>query len=182
MLETRHLKKTYRAKGGAVTKALDDVSILFPSRGLVFILGKSGCGKSTLLHICGGLDRPDEGEIVIKGRSSADFSPADFDSYRNTCVGFVFQDYNVLNDFSVEENIALSLELQNKKKDPQKIGQILRSVDLEGVADRRPNTLSGGQKQRVAIARALVKEPRSSSRTNRRALWIRKRAGRSSRR
>lgn len=159
MLETRHLKKTYRAKGGAVTKALDDVSILFPARGLVFILGKSGCGKSTLLHICGGLDRPDEGEIVIKGRSSADFSPADFDSYRNTCVGFVFQDYNVLNDFSVEENIALSLELQNKKKDPQKIRQILRSVDLEGVADRRPNTLSGGQKQRVAIARALVKEP-----------------------
>lgn len=160
MLEVRHLCKTYRGKKGAETKALDDVSVVFPETGLVFILGKSGSGKSTLLNLCGGLDRPDSGEIVIMGRSSAEFSAADFDSYRNTFVGFVFQEYNILNEFSVEDNIALALELQNKKRDPQKIAEILKSVELEEFAARKPNTLSGGQKQRVAIARALVKDPR----------------------
>lgn len=160
MLEVRHLCKTYRGKKGAETKALDDVSVVFPETGLVFILGKSGSGKSTLLNLCGGLDRPDSGEIVIMGRSSAEFSAADFDSYRNTFVGFVFQEYNILNEFSVEDNIALALELQNKKRDPQKIAEILKSVELEEFVARKPNTLSGGQKQRVAIARALVKDPR----------------------
>lgn len=160
MLEVRHLCKTYRGKKGVETKALDDVSAVFPETGLVFLLGKSGSGKSTFLNLCGGLDKPDSGEIVIMGRSSAEFSAADFDSYRNTFVGFVFQEYNILNEFSVEDNIALALELQNKKRDPQKIAEILKSVDLEEFAARKPNTLSGGQKQRVAIARALVKEPR----------------------
>ena len=126
MLEVRHLCKTYRGKKGAETKALDDVSAVFPETGLVFLLGKSGSGKSTFLNLCGGLDKPDSGEIVIMGRSSAEFSAADFDSYRNTFVGFVFQEYNILNEFSVEDNIALALELQNKKRDPQKIAEILK--------------------------------------------------------
>lgn len=159
MLEIKDIRKTYRTKKGTETKALDGVSISFPEKGLVFILGRSGCGKSTLLNICGGLDRADEGEIIVKGRSSADFTPTDFDSYRNTCVGFVFQEYNILDEFTVEENISIALELQNKKKDAQKVAEILRSVDLDAFARRRPNTLSGGQKQRVAIARALVKDP-----------------------
>ena len=159
MLEIRNIRKTYRSKKGVETRALDGVSLSFPERGLVFLLGKSGSGKSTLLNICGGLDRPDEGEIVIRGRSSKDFSAEDFDSYRNTCVGFVFQEYNVLNEFSVEDNVALALELQNKKRDPQEIRRILRIVEMEDFAKRKPNTLSGGQKQRVAIARALVKDP-----------------------
>lgn len=159
MLEIRNIRKTYRSKKGVETRALDGVSLSFPERGLVFLLGKSGSGKSTLLNICGGLDRPDEGEIVIRGRSSKDFSAEDFDSYRNTCVGFVFQEYNVLNEFSVEDNVALALELQNKKRDPQEIRRILRIVEMEDFAKRKPNTLSGGQKQRAAIARALVKDP-----------------------
>ena len=159
MLEIRDIRKTYQTKKGTPTRALDGVSLTFPARGLVFILGKSGSGKSTLLNICGGLDRPDEGEIVVRGRSSKDFSAEDFDSYRNTCVGFVFQEYNVLDEFSVEDNVALALELQNKPRDAQRIARILRDVELEGFAKRRPNTLSGGQKQRVAIARALVKDP-----------------------
>ena len=92
MLEIRNIRKTYRSKKGVETRALDGVSLSFPERGLVFLLGKSGSGKSTLLNICGGLDRPDEGEIVIRGRSSKDFSAEDFDSYRNTCVGFVFHE------------------------------------------------------------------------------------------
>lgn len=159
MLEVKNLYKTYRSKNGVVTKALDGVSLTFPETGMIFILGKSGSGKSTLLNVCGGLDRADSGEIIIKGKSSNEFSGPDFDSYRNTYVGFVFQEYNVLDEFSVEENIALALELQNKKKSKEVIDKILSDVDMTNFAARKPNTLSGGQKQRVAIARALVKEP-----------------------
>ena len=158
MLEIKNIRKTYASKKGAEVRALDGVSIAFPERGLVFILGKSGSGKSTLLNICGGLDRADEGEIVIRGVSSAGFSPADFDSYRNTCVGFVFQEYDLLEEFTVEENISVALELQGRRN-AQKIADTLRSVEMEAFAKRKPNTLSGGQKQRVAIARALVKDP-----------------------
>ena len=152
MLKVSHLTKVYKSKGGEV-RALDDVSIEFPERGMVFLLGKSGSGKSTLLNVCGGLDSPTSGEIVVKGRSSRDFSQSDFDSYRNTFIGFVFQEYNILNEFTVEDNIALALELQGKPKDREAVTAILRQVDLEGFAGRRPNTLSGGQKQRIAIAR-----------------------------
>ena len=159
MLEIRDLVKIYKTKGGVDVRALDGVSLAFPERGMVFLLGKSGSGKSTLLNICGGLDTPDSGEIIIKGRSSKDFTQSDFDSYRNTYVGFVFQEYNILNEFSVEDNIALALELQGRGKDRNKVQEILQKVDLAGYAKRKPNTLSGGQKQRVAIARALVKEP-----------------------
>ena len=159
MLEVKNLTKVYKTKGGAETRALDGVSLRFEERGMIFLLGKSGSGKSTLLNLCGGLDTPDSGEIIIKGRSSKDFSQADFDSYRNTFIGFVFQEYNILGEFTVEDNIALALELQNKKRDSAKVAQILQSVDLAEFAKRRPNTLSGGQKQRVAIARALVSKP-----------------------
>lgn len=159
MLEIKNLTKIYRTKGGADVRALDDVSLTFGDTGMVFLLGKSGSGKSTLLNLIGGLDRPDGGEIIVKGRGSKTFSTSDFDSYRNTFVGFIFQEYNILNEFTVEDNIALALELQGKPKDKVKIAEILRSVEMEQFAKRKPNTLSGGQKQRIAIARALVKEP-----------------------
>lgn len=159
MLEIKNLCKTYKTKGNVITKALDNVSITFPQTGMVFLLGKSGSGKSTLLNLCGGLDTPDSGEIIVKGRSSKTFSGSDFDSYRNTFIGFVFQEYNILNEFSVEDNIALALELQGKSKDKEKINNILKQVELENFAKRKPNTLSGGQKQRIAIARALIKDP-----------------------
>lgn len=159
MLEALHLTKIYKTKGGADIKALDDVSIQFPEKGMVFLLGKSGSGKSTLLNVCGGLDAPTSGAIVVKGKSSEKFSQSDFDSYRNTYVGFIFQEYNILNEFSVEDNIALALELQGKPKDKKVIASLLEQVDLIGFAKRKPNTLSGGQKQRIAIARALVKSP-----------------------
>ena len=159
MLEIKNLVKVYKTKGGAEVRALDDVSVRFEEKGMIFLLGKSGSGKSTLLNLCGGLDAPDSGEIIIKGRSSKNFSQADFDSYRNTFVGFVFQEYNILNEFTVEDNIALALELQGKNKNKKQVREILKQVDLESFAKRKPNTLSGGQKQRVAIARALVKNP-----------------------
>lgn len=159
MLEVKNLSKIYKTKNGADVKALDGVSLQFPTTGMVFLLGKSGSGKSTLLNVCGGLDAPTSGEVIVKGRSSKAFSQSDFDSYRNTYVGFIFQEYNILNEFSVEDNIALALELQGKPKDKKAVAELLKQVDLEGYAKRKPNTLSGGQKQRIAIARALVKSP-----------------------
>ncbi|MCD8307631.1 MAG: ABC transporter ATP-binding protein/permease [Clostridia bacterium] len=159
MLEVRHLTKIYRDKGGTEQMALDDATVKFGDTGMVFILGKSGCGKSTFLNIVGGLDTPTSGEVIVNGRSSKDFSQADFDAYRNTYIGFVFQEYNVLPEFTVEDNVALALELQSQKQVKDKVAEILQEVDLEAFAKRKPNTLSGGQKQRIAIARALVKDP-----------------------
>lgn len=158
MLQVKDLVKRYSTKGETLT-ALDHVSVNFPEKGMVFLLGKSGSGKSTLLNISGGLDTPDEGEVIVKGKSSKDFTVSDFDSYRNTYVGFIFQEYNILTELTVAENVALALELQGKPRDDEYVKELLERVDLAGYGDRRPNTLSGGQKQRVAIARALVKNP-----------------------
>ena len=159
MLEVKNLTKIYSSKGGVSVKALDDVSVVFPETGMVFLLGKSGSGKSTLLNVAGGLDKPDDGEIIVKGKSSKEFSASDFDSYRNTFIGFVFQEYNILNEFTIEQNIALALQLQSKPNDKKAVAALLEQVDLADYGKRKPNTLSGGQKQRVAIARALIKEP-----------------------
>ena len=160
MLSVKNLVKEYTTKNGQTVRALDGVTIDFPDSGMVFLLGKSGSGKSTLLNVAGGLDKPTDGEIIIDGKSSKDFKENDFDGYRNSCVGFVFQEFNILNEFSVGQNIALALQLQNRKDDKAAVKEILSSVDLEGAKDRSPTTLSGGQKQRVAIARALIKDPK----------------------
>ena len=117
MLQVKNLVKIYKSKKAESVTALNNVSIDFPETGFVFLLGKSGSGKSTLLNSIGGLDKFDGGEIIIKGKSSKDFSQADFDSYRNTFIGFIFQEYNILENFSVAKNLALALELQGKKAD-----------------------------------------------------------------
>lgn len=159
MIELIHVSKRYHVKGAPDVQALDDVSLTFGERGLVFILGKSGSGKSTLLNVIGGLDRIDSGEIVIQGKSSKKFSQNEFDSYRNTYLGFIFQEYNILPEFTVGQNISLAFELQGKKASKEDLANILKEVDLTGLEKRKPNELSGGQKQRVAIARALIKNP-----------------------
>lgn len=159
MLSLRDVSKTYRLKNALPVKALDHVSVDFQEKGMVFILGKSGSGKSTMLNVIGGLDKADSGEIVIKGKSSLTFKGHDFDSYRNTFIGFVFQEYNLLEDFSIGKNIALALELQGRKATTEAIHDILDQVDMAGYENRRVNQISGGQKQRVAIARALIKSP-----------------------
>ena len=159
MLETKELVKIYKPKKGVPVTALDRVSLKFPDKGMVFLLGKSGSGKSTLLNLLGGLDSYDNGTIIIKGVSSKDFKQMHFDSYRNTYVGFIFQEYNILDEFNVGANIALAIELQGRKATDEEINHILDKVDLAGFGSRNPNELSGGQKQRVAIARALVKNP-----------------------
>ena len=159
MLEVKNLNKTYKTKKGVKHQAIKNVSLKFEETGMVYILGKSGSGKSTLLNLLGGLDSYDSGEIIIKGKSSKKFRNRDFDSYRNTYIGFIFQEFYVMEDFSVEQNIGLALKLQHRRADKETVDEILRKVDLEGYGQRKPNELSGGQKQRVAIARALVKNP-----------------------
>lgn len=158
MLQLTNVCKQYATKGGII-HALDHVSLTLPETGMVFFVGTSGAGKSTLLHVIGGLDQIDQGEIQINDRKTGSFSAADFDSYRNTMIGFIFQEYNLLPEFSVGENIAIALELQGRKATSEAVTQLLDDVGLHGLAQRRPATLSGGQKQRVAIARALIKSP-----------------------
>jgi ABC-type lipoprotein export system ATPase subunit len=159
MIQLSDVCKTYEVKKGPSVRALDHINLTFGEKGLVFILGKSGSGKSTLLNVIGGLDRIDSGDIVIMGKSSKDFTQAEFDSYRNTYLGFIFQEYNILPDFTIGENIALALQLQGQKGTNGEVDAILDQVDLHGLRERKPNELSGGQKQRVAIARALIKKP-----------------------
>ncbi len=160
MLEVKELTKRYKPKKGVPVVAVDHINLKFPETGMVFLLGKSGSGKSTMLNLLGGLDVYDEGEIIICGKSSKNFKQKDFDSYRNTYLGFIFQEYNILEEFNVGANIALALQLQGIKPEDETINAILKKVDLEGFGLRKPNELSGGQKQRVAIARALVKDPK----------------------
>ena len=159
MIELKNVSKTYKSKKATNTTALNNISIKFPEKGLVFILGKSGSGKSTLLNVIGGLDKYDDGEVIINGKSTKDFKEKDFDAYRNTYMGFIFQEYYLLENYSIEQNIKLPLELQHKKVTEQAIKDALKQVDLEDISKRKTNELSGGQKQRVAIARALIKNP-----------------------
>lgn len=137
----------------------------FPDTGMVFLLGRSGSGKSTMLNIIGGLDTPTEGELIVDGRSSRTFWETDLDSYRNTYVGFVFQEYNLMDGYTVGRNVSLALDLQGRRGAAERVDDILRRVGLADrfgntFARRYPGELSGGQKQRVAIARALVKDPK----------------------
>ncbi len=163
MIQVEHLTKLYTDKANTV-KALDDVSFTLPSTGLVFVLGKSGCGKTTLLNMLGGIDSPTEGDIKINGKSINTKKEKELDNYRNNYVGFVFQEFNLLTNYTVGSNIALALQLQRKKATREIIDDILRRVELvdadnQTLYDRKISELSGGQKQRVAIARALIKEP-----------------------
>ena len=160
MIELKEVSKIYRSKKSVDTLALKNVSLTLEDKGMVFILGKSGSGKSTLLNLLGGLDKPSSGEIFIQGKSMKEFTEKDFDRYRNSFVGFVFQEFNLLEDYNVYENIELALALQQKKDENHFIRHLLTSLDLEGLEKRKINELSGGQKQRVAIARALVKRPK----------------------
>lgn len=164
MITLSKVTKIYKSKSGETT-ALKEVFVKFADTGLNFILGKSGCGKSTLLNLIGGLDRPTSGTILIAGQNSSEFSESEMDAFRNTGVGFVFQEYNLMENHTVGFNVNLALELLGEKADRQRAEQLLRKLQLvdedgETLYDRYVNELSGGQKQRVAIARALVKNPK----------------------
>lgn len=159
MLELQDICKIYKTKSEEV-HALDKVNLYFKEKGMVFITGKSGSGKTTMLNVIGGLDTFDSGDMLVKGKSMKTFKQKDFDNYRNTFIGFVFQEYNLLEEMTVDKNISLAMELQGEKHDENKINEILNKVDLVDLNNRYPQELSGGQKQRVAIARALIKNPK----------------------
>lgn len=159
LIELNNLCKDYTTRLGVVTKALDNICLKLPNKGLVFVLGKSGSGKSTLLNIIGGLDVANRGEVIVNGRNIHGLNQKELDYYRNAHVGFVFQDFNVIDTFTIEQNIGLALELQGEKIDHEAMRTILDYVGLSGYETRKGNEVSGGQKQRIAIARALIKNP-----------------------
>jgi ABC-type lipoprotein export system ATPase subunit len=159
VIELRNIIKNYTTRLGVITKALDDISLILPNKGLVFVLGKSGSGKSTLLNIIGGLDNANSGDVRVNGENIHGFTQKELDFYRNAHVGFVFQDFNLIDSFTVEENIGLAFELQGKKVAAHEIHEMLEFIDLSGYESRKGNEVSGGQKQRIAIARALIKKP-----------------------
>jgi len=155
MIEVKSLIKNYQ-NNNVFVEALKGVTFNLPDRGLVFILGKSGSGKSTLLNLIGGLDGITSGDIVIDGRSLKNFKKSEYDSYRNNYIGFIFQDFNLIDNISIYENIQLALSFQGIISN-NLIHNTLSDVGLGEIEDRKPKELSGGQQQRIAIARALVK-------------------------
>ena len=161
MLELINIKKDYKLKDQEPVHALKGISLNFRSHEFVAILGQSGCGKTTLLNITGGLDHYDEGDLVIKGRSTKNFSESDWDTYRNHSIGFVFQSYNVIPHQSIIKNVELALTISGigKEERTRRAKEALDLVGLEGLYKKKPNQLSGGQMQRVSIARALVNNP-----------------------
>ena len=160
MLKLQQIVKDYQA-GDTTVHALRGVSLQFRESEFVAILGHSGCGKTTLLNIIGGLDQYTSGDLVINGKSTKDFSDADWDSYRNHSIGFVFQSYNLIPHQTVLSNVELALTLSGVSKSERR-GRAVRALESVGLGDqldKKPNQMSGGQMQRVAIARALVNDP-----------------------
>ncbi|MCQ2412866.1 MAG: ABC transporter ATP-binding protein/permease [Sphaerochaetaceae bacterium] len=160
MLQVSNLVKRYTV-GDNVQTALDGVSLNLRDNEFVAILGPSGSGKTTLLNMIGGLDRYDDGDIIINGISTKKYNDRDWDSYRNHTIGFVFQSYNLIPHQSVLANVELALTISgiSKAERRKRAKQALIEVGLEQHMTKRPNQLSGGQMQRVAIARALVNNP-----------------------
>lgn len=158
IVETRNLKKYYQM-GENTVKALDGVDFRVKDREFVAIIGKSGSGKSTLLHMLGGLDVPTEGEVLIDGKRLKGLKKEQLAVFRRRKIGFVFQNYNLVPDLNVYENVILPIELDGRKVDEEYINGILELLGLSGKKEALPGTLSGGQQQRVAIARALAAKP-----------------------
>ena len=160
MLTLKNIVKKYPA-GDTTVDALRGVDIEFRKSEFVAILGPSGCGKTTLLNIVGGLDKYTEGDLVINGVSTKKYKDADWDTYRNHSIGFVFQSYNLIPHQTVLSNVELALTLSgvSKAERRRRAKEALEKVGLGDQLTKRPNQMSGGQMQRVAIARALVNDP-----------------------
>ena len=160
MLNLQIITKVYQT-GDERVEALKGVSMAFREHEFVAVLGPSGCGKTTLLNIIGGLDRYTEGDLIIGGVSTKKFRSADWDTYRNHSIGFVFQSYNLIPHQTVLQNVELSLTLSgvSRKERRARAKEALIKVGLGDQLRKKPNQMSGGQMQRVAIARALVNDP-----------------------
>ena len=160
MLQLKDIKKDY-ITGDQPVHALKGINLGFRESEFVAILGHSGCGKTTLLNIIGGLDKYTSGDLVINGKSTKNFSDADWDTYRNHSIGFVFQSYNLIPHQSVLANVELALTISGvgKAERRRRAVEALEKVGLGDQLNKKPNQMSGGQMQRVAIARALVNDP-----------------------
>jgi ABC-type lipoprotein export system ATPase subunit len=159
LLEVRDVGKLYPSEGAPVI-ALQNVSFELSSGDIVAFVGRSGCGKSTLLNLCGAMDFPTTGEIILDGQVTTRLADAELTRVRREKVGFVFQSFQLLHTLSVVENVELPLLLAHKTKTRQTALERLSWLEMEQYADRLPHQLSGGQQQRIAIARALVHNPR----------------------
>ena len=161
MLVLKNVVKSY-VVAGQPFPALRGVDLSFRNNEFVSILGPSGCGKTTMMNIIGGLDRYTSGDLLVDGKSTKNFTEAEWDSYRNATIGFVFQTYNLISHLSVVDNVEMSLRLSgvSAKERRQRSLEVLKEVGLSDHVYKRPNQLSGGQMQRVAIARALVNNPK----------------------
>lgn len=161
MIVLKNVCKNYSTNRNTFN-ALKNVSINLENKGMTFILGKSGSGKSTLLNIIGGLDKFDNGDIIVDGKNIKNFSEHDFDLYRNTYVGFIFQNYNLIESLTIKNNILFSLRLNkvDQKIQLEKLNELTKMLNIEEIIDKYPSQCSGGQQQRAAIARALINEPK----------------------
>lgn len=157
MIEVKNISKIYKEKKGKETVALRDVSLKLPNVGLIFINGKSGSGKSTLLNILGLLEDATNGEVIINGKNINKFREIDKTTYRSKEIGFVFQEFDLIDELNVYENVELALDLIRDKT--ANIDELLTSLGINDLKARKISELSGGEKQRVAIARAIVKKP-----------------------
>ena len=162
-LEVHGLKKVYTSRfGGQSVQALSNVNFSVEQGEYVAIMGESGSGKTTLLNILAALDRPTEGEVLLEGRSMSEIRESELAAYRRENLGFVFQDFNLLDTFSIRDNIFLPLVLSGKRYEQmnEKLAPIARKLGIEDILSKYPYEVSGGQKQRAAVARALITQPK----------------------
>lgn len=159
LLEALNLKKYY-GKGSYLVKAVDDISFGIDEGEFVAVVGTSGSGKTTLLNLLGGLDTADSGKVVIRGKSLLELGDEERTVFRRRNIGFVFQNYNLLPEANVYQNIILPIRLDDSKNvDEEYVAGLVEKLGLGDKLRVRPNQLSGGQQQRVAIARALSTKP-----------------------
>lgn len=158
IVRTEGLSKTY-GRGELSVEALKGVDLTIEEGQMLSIVGKSGSGKSTLLHMLGALDRPTAGKVFIGGESIYDKGDEELSLIRRRQIGFVFQSFNLLPEYTVKDNIAMPLILDGKQTDPEYFQRITGLLDIEDKLRYYPDELSGGQVQRVAIARALITQP-----------------------
>ena len=160
VIETKNLVRIFGKDETKVT-ALDHVNVTIEKGEFTAIIGPSGSGKATLLQLIGGLDEPDEGDVLLSGTNIANMSGTELSDFRRDHIGFIFQSYNLIPVLSAEENIEYIMLIQGVSEQQRKnrVQEMLALVGLEGLGDRRPAQLSGGQQQRVAVARAMASKP-----------------------
>ena len=163
LLEVNHLKKIYTTRFGKnKVQALSDVSFAVEQGEYVAIMGESGSGKTTLLNILASLDKPTSGEVLLEGKNIVELREKEISAFRRKNLGFVFQDFNLLDTFNLRDNIYLPLVLagEDYREMEQKIRPIAKKLRIEEILDKYPYEVSGGQKQRAAVARALITGPK----------------------